>query len=112
MVSAESAGSSASGAGVEVRRNADELRYEAWVDQQLAGLLYYSDMGKVRTLLHTEVLHGHEGKGVGGALVRYSLDELRANGRKVRLSCPFAERWESRHPEYDDMVAKGMPGPE
>ena len=84
--------------------NRDELRYEAWLDGELAGEIRYTlDPGTI-TLVHTEVEPAHEGEGVGSALVRGALDDIRARDLRLRPLCPFVADFLKRHPEYDTLV--------
>jgi predicted GNAT family acetyltransferase len=53
---------------------------------------------------HTEVLEVAEGRGVGSALARGALDQVRASGRQVVPLCPFIRAYIARHPEYQDLV--------
>lgn len=80
-------------------------RYEGLVGDTLAGIVEYEDVGSERALMHTEVFDAFEGKGVGGALARGVLDDLRAREIKVRPFCPFIAGWIRRHTEYLDLVA-------
>jgi predicted GNAT family acetyltransferase len=83
----------------------DELRYEILDDDgELAGFVLYRREPGVIDLVHTDVDPKWEGKGVGAALVRGALDDLRARGLKVRPTCPFVRAYLSRHPEYGDLV--------
>lgn len=90
---------------IEVRDNETESRYEAWVDGELAGFAVYG-LGPVSIVfLHTEVLPAFEGHGVGGALARAALDDVRAQGeRDVIPLCPFIKGWIEKHPDYQDLV--------
>jgi predicted GNAT family acetyltransferase len=83
----------------------DELRYEILDDDgELAGFVLYRREPGVIDLVHTDVDPKWEGKGVGAALVRGALDDLRARGLKVRPTCPFVRAYLSGHPEYGDLV--------
>ena len=82
-------------------------RYEGFVGDTLAGFVEYQDVDGERAVRHTEVFDAFEGKGVGSALARGVLDDLRAKGMKVRPFCPFTAGWIRRHPEYLDLVADG-----
>jgi predicted GNAT family acetyltransferase len=53
--------------------------------------------------VHTEVEDKFEGHGVGGALARGALDDVRARGFKVTPLCPFIAGWMKKHPEYEDL---------
>ena len=62
-------------------------------------------------LIHTEVLPAHEGPGVGGALVRFALDDARRRGLRVIATCPFVRAYVERHPETHDIVVGMAPVP-
>jgi uncharacterized protein len=83
----------------------DQLRYEIEVDGELAGFLLYRREPGVLELVHTDVDPKWEGKGVGAALVKGALDDVRARGLKMRPYCPFVAAYIRRHPEYEDLVA-------
>lgn len=65
---------------IEVSDNSDERRYEARIDGALAGVAEYQRTDKLVVFTHTEVDEAYEGKGVGGALARFALDGIRAEG--------------------------------
>lgn len=92
------------GQSVEVADNPDERRFEASVDGDLAGLLYYSERPGKLVLVHTEVSDEFGGHGVGGRLVAGALDDIRARGLQVTALCPFAAAYIESH-EYADLVA-------
>jgi predicted GNAT family acetyltransferase len=83
----------------------NELRYEIEVDGEVAGFLLYRVEPGVLELVHTDVDPKWEGKGVGGALVKGALDDIRARDLKIRPYCPFVRSYLRRHPEYEDHVA-------
>lgn len=90
---------------VATSHNPQDSRYEARVDGELAGFAEYELGDGLVTFTHTEVDDRFEGQGVGSALARYALDDVRAEGaRRVRPECPFIARWISRHAEYQDLV--------
>jgi uncharacterized protein len=82
----------------------EAARYEARIDDALVGFVEYRLLTGRITFIHTEVLPGSEGRGVGGRLARSVLDGARARGLRVRPLCPFIAAWIRRHPEYDDLV--------
>ncbi|MGH3445743.1 MAG: GNAT family N-acetyltransferase, partial [Nocardioidaceae bacterium] len=71
-------------AHVDVRDNAERHRFEA-VDESgtVAGFVSYRRSDDRIELVHTEVDPGFEGRGVGSALARSSLDAARAAGVPV-----------------------------
>ena len=91
---------------LHVRDVPERSRYEVTVgaDPALAGLLDYRRSDRTIWLLHTEVLEGHEGRGIGSGLVRGVFDDARGRGLKVVARCPFVVRWLERHQEETDIV--------
>jgi len=84
---------------VEVHDNPDQRRFEAYVDGELAGFSAYEPTDGGILIVHTEVDDAFEGHGVGSALVRQMLDQLRADEHvKVTVLCPFVRAWLRRHP--------------
>ena len=91
---------------VRTSHNAEQHRYEAHVDGELAGFAEYHVRGDVVVFTHTEVADRFEGHGVGSAIARFGLDDVRAGGtRKVDPRCPFIRVWIDKHPDYADLVA-------
>jgi uncharacterized protein len=88
----------------DVRDVPERRYYEATVDGVPAGFAVYHDVDGARVFTHTEVLDGFEGKGVGGALARGALDDVRKSGRAVVALCPFIAAYIARHDEYADLV--------
>jgi hypothetical protein len=94
-------------AEVTVRDNPDDNRFEAYVDGTLAGFSAYVEGHGTYNFVHTEVDDAFEGQGVGSALVRQSLDQLREReGVHVTASCPFVRAWLRTHPEYADLTRR------
>ena len=57
-------------------------------------------------ITHTIVGPALRGKGVAGLLTRAAAELLRHEGKKTRLTCSYAVKWFSEHPEYNDVVVK------
>ncbi len=90
---------------VEVVDAPDESRYQARVDGRLAGFAAYRMRAGRIVLTHTEVDPAYEGKGVGTALAKAVLDDIRARGLVAIVQCPFISAYLRRHPEYADLTA-------
>lgn len=92
------------GNDVAVRDDPDRHRFVASLDgDDVAYLVYHRASGR-HLLVHTEVDDAHEGKGVGSALVRGALDQIRdADGTMVPL-CPYVRTWVDRHEDYQSLV--------
>jgi uncharacterized protein len=90
---------------VVTSHNPAEHRYEAHLDGELAGFAAYELTDKLVIFTHTEVDPTFEGKGVGSALARFALDDVRATGtHRVLALCPFIKGWIGKHPEYEDLL--------
>ena len=90
---------------VQVKKDEDAQRYEAYIDGELAGFAAYQLTPQLVVFTHTEVEDKCEGLGVGSALARAGLDDVRSEGgRKVLPLCPFIKGWIEQHPDYQDLV--------
>ncbi|MEI2774632.1 MAG: GNAT family N-acetyltransferase [Tetrasphaera sp.] len=97
-------------ADIQVIHNEAEHRYEARVDNALAGFAEYQLTDQLVVFTHTEVEPAFEGKGVGGALARIALDDVRSQAsRKVLPICPFIKAWIGKHPDYIPLVYGAAP---
>ena len=93
-------------APVTVTNNAERHRYEATDDSGLIlGFADYRERGDVVVFTHTEVDDAHEGQGVGSALAKGALDDVRSSGGTVKPACEFIAAYIQRHPDYQDLVA-------
>lgn len=90
---------------ITVTRNDETSRYEASIDGRTAGFAQFRLDGSSVVFPHTVVDPEFEGRGVGSAIVRRSLDEAREQGRTVVPACSFYASWIERHPEYADLTA-------
>ena len=88
----------------DVRHDPDHSRYLLATDHGDA-LIAYQRAGDVLAFVHTEVPPAAEGQGVGSALVRGALDDVRASGGAVVPQCPFVAHFVEAHPAYADLVA-------
>ncbi|RLP88765.1 N-acetyltransferase [Micromonospora sp. BL4] len=88
-----------------VEDNPAKHRFEILVDDALAGFTPYLLRGDTLVFTHTEVDPRFQNMGVGGALIRGTLDQVRARGATVVAQCPFMAAYIDKHPEYADLVA-------
>lgn len=92
-------------ADVATSHNLEERRYEGRVDGELAGFAEYQLTDELVVFTHTEVDDRFEGRGVGSAIARAALDDVRRDGsRWVLPLCPFIKGWIAKHPDYVDLV--------
>ena len=87
----------------DIVNNRAQHRFELTVDGHLAAAYYKTD-GNVITFEHTEVPPELGGKGIGSKLVQGALDQIRAEGTRIAVECPFGKGWIAKHPEYNDLL--------
>ena len=87
-----------------VTDNPSESRFAMAVDGHTAFVVYRRAELNIH-LLHAEVPPELEGRGVGSALVRATLDAIRPMGLKVVPRCPFIAAFIAKNPAYADMLA-------
>ncbi|WP_262851820.1 GNAT family N-acetyltransferase [Mumia quercus] len=93
-----------------VTRDPHQHRYEATDDQsKVAGFVDYQETSEMVVLTHTEVDPAFEGRGVGSALARAALDDIRERELKALVVCPFILSWMRKHPEYRDVLFNATP---
>ncbi|MGW7362873.1 GNAT family N-acetyltransferase [Streptomyces sp. NPDC054841] len=86
----------------ELRDDRAAGRLEAYEDGVFAGHIAYFTMDSEPAGLvavHTVVESGHEGKGIGGSLVREFYTMAAREGVPVVPLCPYAAKWALRHPD-------------
>lgn len=89
----------------DVVNNKAHHRFELTVEGHLAAT-YYKIEGDVITFIHTEVPPELGGKGVGSALVKGALDQVRGLGLKVIAECPFVKATIDKHAGYADLLKR------
>ena len=89
-----------------VRDDPDQQSYVITADGAVAGRSFYTPMGHSLLVTHTEVDDAFAGHGVGSALMKGMLDDIRAKGLGVVPQCPFTKAYITKHPEYADLLHK------
>ena len=89
---------------VPLARENTPARFELDVDGHVAFANYRTVDGVV-TITHTEVPSALRERGVGSRLVLAMLEQVRAEGLKVRPRCSFARFVIAQHPELQDLLA-------
>jgi predicted GNAT family acetyltransferase len=95
-------------ADVVVADNPEQQRYEVTADGALAGFAQYRARPGLIAFIHTEIDDAFEGRGLGGRLVSFALDDARRQGLEVLPFCPFVNAYIERHPEYVDLVPEAQ----
>ena len=94
-------------ADLVVENHPEESRYEAWLGGRMVGIAEYElpDQAGPIMFVHTEVLPGAEGMGVGRGLARGALDDVRRRGLRLVVECEFIAAYLKRHPGDADLIA-------
>ncbi|PWH12084.1 MAG: N-acetyltransferase [Anaerolineae bacterium] len=92
-------------AELTVQHNPDRNRFEIWIGEYLAELVYTLKDGVI-TFTHTGVPPALEGRGLGSKLARAGLEYARQNGLKVVSTCWFINGYLDRNLEYQDLLKK------
>lgn len=89
---------------VTVTKNEAAGRYEILLDGRQVGLADFYRRGDVVVIPHTETSPAYGGRGLASRLVRYCLDDIRAQGLKVEPACPFVAAFIAKNQEYADLL--------
>jgi hypothetical protein len=90
---------------IGLSKDEDAGRYEIRLDGRRVGLADYYRRGDVVVIPHTETSPEFGGRGLASKLVRYCLDDIRAQGLRVEPACPFVAAYIRKNPEYADLLA-------
>jgi predicted GNAT family acetyltransferase len=85
--------------------NPDGRAYEAYVGDELAGLITYRLDADRIVFVHTEVRPAFQDQGVAAQLAKAALDDARARGLSVVAQCPYVAGYIEKHPEYASLLA-------
>ena len=89
---------------IEFADNQARQRYEARLGKRVVAWSEYVPAGGRITFVHTIVARSLGGRGIGGQLVRWALDDARTRGLRIVVECPFVASFLRQHPEYDHLV--------
>ena len=91
-------------ANIPIRDNPNKHGFEADLGDGAVAIAAYSLHPGQIAFTHTEVPPEHEGRGVGSALIRFSLNVARERGLQVLPACAFYAAYMQRHPEVQDLL--------
>ncbi|MEP7161768.1 MAG: GNAT family N-acetyltransferase [Dermatophilaceae bacterium] len=89
---------------VTVTKNEAQSRWEAQVDGELVGTASYRVAGDSIVFDHTDVPTKFGGRGIAGQLAKASLDDARAQGKKVVPQCSFYAKYIAKNAQYADLT--------
>lgn len=90
---------------MEFRRNAEQSRYELVDEGEIVAVADYVERPDLVVFPHTFVEPRERGRGLAAELVRRSLDDVRASGRRVVATCWYVADFISENPAYHDLLA-------
>lgn len=74
--------------------------------KKLAEVTFPTGEDGIADINHTFVDESLRGQGIASKLLRAAAQEIRAQGKKTRLTCSYAVTWFEHHPEEQDLVYK------
>ena len=90
--------------GFKVVDNPERQRFELRDGRRLIGWTAYQQTAELVVFTHTEIREEWSGQGLGGELVRETLDQLRSHHLPVLPLCSFVSAWIRNHDDYADML--------
>ena len=88
-----------------VVHDAENHRYEIYLESERVGLMDYSLRPGEIHLVHTEVDPAHQGKNLAAILLRESLASIRSEKLgKVVPVCSYTVRYMEKHPDTQDLL--------
>ena len=89
---------------IRVTRDDERSRYEGRLENgELVTVIDFNRIGDVLDITYTGTKRRHRGQGFAGSVTRHALDDIRAEGWKVRPSCGYTASYLDDHPEYADL---------
>ena len=95
-----------------VEHDIPNQRFSVRLPEGGGDLRYRMHPDGVMEMYHTEVDPGLRGRGAAAALSAAAFAFARANGLKVKVTCPYVARWVTRHPEANDLLLMRLDKPE
>jgi uncharacterized protein len=91
----------------EVRDNTEANRFEILVGGEVVGFSAYQRFGNSIVFTHTEVSPTRQEHGLASRLVEAALDQVRdTTNLRVVAQCPYVAHWLTKHPDYQDLLAR------
>jgi predicted GNAT family acetyltransferase len=93
---------------MKIFEDPENHRYVAEDDDAIVGVTVYHMAGGRHIFVHTEIDPTYTGKGVGSALARYALDDVKSKGGSIVPLCPFIAGWIEQHSEYGALIDQAL----
>ena len=91
---------------MKVVNNKQQFRYEIALDSGEYAYLGYRWLKGDIVLMHTFVPAEERGKGIAAVLVNGVFEDIRRQGLKAIVYCPYIAEYIKTHHEYDDLIVK------
>lgn len=95
---------------IEIRNDQADGKFEAWLGDQLVGVVVYERNGQRYLLTHAAVLPEYQHHGIGNRLIGGVLQTIRDEGATATIICPSVRTFVDHHPDYADVVDAAYPG--
>ncbi len=89
---------------IEVANAPERERYELSIDGEVVGFTAYRARPGLIAFIHTEVDERFQGRGLADRLIRFALEDVRAQGLSVLPFCPFVNAFIDRNREFEALV--------
>lgn len=90
---------------IEIVHVPENSRYEIRLDGKTVGFTEAKERDDGVVLFsHTVVDDAYEGEGLASKLVAGALDDVRAHGRRIEVTCEYVLGFLTRHEEYLDLL--------
>lgn len=82
-------------------------RYVLTVDGEEAGFAAFAELGpELLDFNHTVVYEKFQGQGLSKPLIKAALDDVRERGWHAVATCSAVEKFITKNPEYEDVLAQ------
>lgn len=88
---------------IAVARNDTLSRYEGRLDDELVSTIDFVRTGDLVDITRTFTRTRWRGQGLAGQATAAALDDIRAQGWRVRPTCPFTAGYLDSHSDYADL---------
>ncbi len=89
----------------EVKRNTNERRFEAVIDNDVIGIVEYIESdNETLTITHTGVNAKYEGMGIAANLNKSLLEYAMKHNYKIIPLCSYSKMYIDRHPQFAKLL--------
>jgi uncharacterized protein len=92
---------------MKIERDEHKKKGAFYIEEEgewIAEMTYFRSGDGEITIDHTEIDPKLRGEGIGEDLISEAIKFARAEGLKIKATCPYAKKVLDKHPEYDDVL--------